>query len=1312
MGTKRTIKKKKEVAKIVKKSIQEIEESRTGGQIALTGFSYQFLYSCYIVLSDVDEKTTFRLEGIEDVDHYKCEIQGDSSAHIQLKYSTQKQDASFLKDVLKNFIEVYLFAKNHHFKLVYDFEVVQGNLSKMLNGKLDEKSIKYWKGIIQHIREENVHWKWEGFCFEEFIDKLSFEKQEKNVLAKEIEKLLIEKYDILTDNINLFANSIKICCLEKMERRESIDQDELNVLIQNVKDDIAKGTQNPAHGWIKKLDFDILHTGSDLSYFEGKKATPKDIAMQLPIRRIELENEIQKSIQGNRVTVIKASSGQGKTTMALQVAFNLRCEYTLYQLRWCNDPKELYNIVQYFKTRVQLGEKPIIIIDNLDVQVSEWNRLAQLLQEEVSYHYKILLTTREDDWYNYSGNVGNVKSLHIIKIELSEYEAKDIFDRLQKEDKLHSTVTDWRSSWAKVADKKLLIEFVYLLTHGEMISERVDSQISQMSNTTTGKIKCEILRKVCFADIYGTKIAVKNLVQSLVETTNSDYSEILKSIENEFLIRANTAEKYVEGLHPVRSQHIVDRLHEFIDIDDTALQVVKITNDTYLPKICSKLPQFIINKKVFYSKMVDNLWRIDNISIYLEILRGVFSGSILQYYYQNRGVFDDANNHGGLVLMSTELNPFIRFEEFKHSLQILDEMKGITPQNANIQYLCNLRDTTPKFELEHTDIYYLAEALFVKFKNANELGMTSEESYASIAYWLLNINSKFNISKNILLEEIWIDRDQYSVEAMANILYTSFCGNREEYDCFVEKNLLDILIYLKRETQSLKLFLSDDKRQIHVEYILLLSNIQRGNEESVSRLKTICKALPIFEVYCADAIMPVIDSLSAYNISNDAHKTIPIKNIVIMFHQEFTSLWDKTIMSNYECDSVFEWLNYWFNIRTNIAVLLEKCVASICKLLQNKKLGTIADEIDNLRIEIDKNLVRENRYPNEDRPFEEKSILPQGFIKIKTKYFGSIQNFNNQLVGFLRRDMEKSRLALINLTTAYASLNEMQNYFGNIVNKQEELLQDHEELCVKENQILHDLLISCKYFKEHLPTNHFNKYEIKHWHEKYYSQLMLDSKRALNNLAEHFEVTYPTKYYTEGILKFYPVIIDNLDMTDSAVLISMIYLCTPIIEFEYDYLVVASKNLENQIVTTGLRIPVRFLSDFKIAIETENEDLMQKLSPPFPEEVKQEFLQCFEQQYDLFSPNQSAYGEVGEILELLWAFSIYQNELIEEYDAEYLKSKKESLQEEVNQKLKKVKDSIAYQSFCEIVQLCDETFKGSFFDEDMLNIFYTKLLSE
>ncbi len=313
--------------KIAKASIAELQESRDGGQIALLGFTYQYLYSCYLILTQMDNTTTFYLEGVEDIDFIKCLGASNSSVHIQLKYSSGKQDASFLKDVLKNFLEAYLIDKHRNFKLVYDFCVAEGHLSNLIDGTANKATLLYWSDVVTLIKEENPHWNWNDFSFNDFLSKLSFENKSKESLEMAIETELIRTYDIVTDNIKLFANSLKYCCVESMTKRKGISKSDLDDLIQSVKDDISKGVVNPALGWIKKIDFTPSASGIDLSYYEGKKATPQDIAIGLPVRRHQLEQLVLKSISKNAVTVIKASSGQGKTTLALQTCFTLLNEY-------------------------------------------------------------------------------------------------------------------------------------------------------------------------------------------------------------------------------------------------------------------------------------------------------------------------------------------------------------------------------------------------------------------------------------------------------------------------------------------------------------------------------------------------------------------------------------------------------------------------------------------------------------------------------------------------------------------------------------------------------------------------------------------------------------------------------------------------------------------------------------------------------------------------------------------------------------------------------------------------------------------------
>ncbi|MDE7431009.1 MAG: hypothetical protein K2N34_03725 [Lachnospiraceae bacterium] len=55
----------------------------------------------------------------------------------------------------------------------------------------------------------------------------------------------------------------------------------------------------------------------------------------------------------------------------------------------------LGHIVDYFRARTRLGEKLLILLDNLDEHLSKWNELAQLMQSHVLHNYKLLGTVQK-----------------------------------------------------------------------------------------------------------------------------------------------------------------------------------------------------------------------------------------------------------------------------------------------------------------------------------------------------------------------------------------------------------------------------------------------------------------------------------------------------------------------------------------------------------------------------------------------------------------------------------------------------------------------------------------------------------------------------------------------------------------------------------------------------------------------------------------------------------------------------------------------------------------------------------------------------
>ncbi|ACV61738.1 hypothetical protein Dtox_0831 [Desulfofarcimen acetoxidans DSM 771] len=416
------------------------------------------------------------------------------------------------------------------------------------------------------------------------------------------------------------------------------------------------------------------------------------------------------------------------------------------------------------------------------------------------------------------------------------------------------------------------------------------------------------------------------------------------------------------------------------------------------------------------------------------------------------------------------------------------------------------------------------------------------------------------------------------------------------------------------------------------------------------------------------------------------------------------------INRNYECDSILEWLEYWFSTRKNIIDLFQKSVACICKQLEEKPLGSLATEIDSLRIEMNKKLIKEFRFPYKDRPFDEKAKIPEGFSKIKSDYFQSTRNFFDQLAGFLLRDSNKARLALINLRATKSSLVKMQKYFENIADEQGILMRKHYELCILEEQNLQNLMMACLYYNEHQPSKFFNKYQIKSWYKENFKNAMEKAKQALCGLLSDHFVIFPEKYYYNGILNFYPIIVHDLDMTDGTLLIEFFCHCTPFAELDYDYLVVVCKNDHDKIMPSGLRVSKDFLKRLKIAINTEDTKLAEQLTSPFPEEVTTQILECFEHQYEVFSPIVTGYEEIDRIAELLWAFSKSQEELSDDSDTEYRKYIENNYKTEISSLLRTVESQIPQTDLSEISQLCNDVFNGYTFDDGSFNSFYNKLI--
>ena len=295
--------------------------------------------------------------------YHKASSTSTETNHIQLKYSTSKQDASYITTVLANFLEIYVIDSNQRvFTIVYDMPIANGNLKKLIEKNLDQKAKSFWQNKIRDICKEHG-WGLSTEEIDQFINCLFFKNRTKEELEETFVKNIIDKYGITTGNETQYVYALYYFCFERMRKGAEITQLDVDRSIQDTRDDISKGVKNPSYNWMHRIDFEEIKASDDNSFFDGKKAEFSDIIADLPVRRENLEQQVDASIQQNQITVIKASSGQGKTTLAYQAVYNVQKTYVIYQITACENAEMVSSIVEFVKARVKVGDQLLLIID-------------------------------------------------------------------------------------------------------------------------------------------------------------------------------------------------------------------------------------------------------------------------------------------------------------------------------------------------------------------------------------------------------------------------------------------------------------------------------------------------------------------------------------------------------------------------------------------------------------------------------------------------------------------------------------------------------------------------------------------------------------------------------------------------------------------------------------------------------------------------------------------------------------------------------------------------------------------------------------
>lgn len=1104
-------------------SLDLITQKRTGGAVNIRGIRFQTLYSIHTILSHLqsESKNFVQLEGIEDIDLHT----GTESVFIQIKTSQNTIDANKLWElkILQNFYEVFVIDQNSQFLLVHNTSFQKGNIDAITGNSPSSQQIEFW---LKKFTDSSIVIN--STRLEAFFKKISVFKTGEIELLKGIKSILLNKFDINVNTENLFLKALFYYVLEQSKSKAQIQFQDIAELIQNIKDAISKGPVNPAvkNNWINPVLFEINEKSNDLGYFDGKSARPSDIANKLPVERITWENQIIESVDKFDVTVIRSSSGQGKSTLAWQASLKLTTKgYTIFQLNYCPDWDTVVANKDFILSRLSIGQVPVIVVDGLNNTVSAWNSLAENLR---GIPVKFIITARQEDWVRYGGNLVNI-SLKLNDISLSMQEAKNIFTELKKHDKLYSSKTQWQPAWEKISEKGLLIEYVYLLTKGEMLHNRLYQQVQIVSKEQGANVKLDLLRVICTADILNIRLKTNTVSQYLNNKFQHaiDINELYRQLENEYYLKFGDI--YIEGLHPVRSSHLLSILHSHILPDETLLGILRMIDEQLIY-------DFFMNTSLHFplltNEFFENAAKImatRKPSEMVFAIDGLMYYEPIKYWNQNRSIFDSAAVSGGIELFVYDSVPFNKLnilENFSQSLS--DDM------NSNIKHLLAKSKTLGEYSFAESNILIFTQALCSEItKN------TQTKDYEGLTFlfkWFKRLGFDFPELINFDDTQILKFFNSKSIAEVSDICSLYHLIKPEHYKTFAVTNKQKLFSYIKKETQTLSIYEKD--KDIHFEY-LLDNDADKVNEMSVYRINMAFAFLPFYDRYCTDIIILPFPNEEIYKaVIQNAHKEIPAKNIYDSFDTHLNRIWSKAILDKYSYASAYEWQEAFFSYRNKAVSLVKEVTFFFEAHLKgearkvNSQLKPLVEQVtDFLRCD-----TALKRYPSStNKHFEDDSN--KVYINKIDSWKSSLRNFINQMSGIIVPKSDHDRhLPVTNLNSAVFKLTEMQNAC-NAIEKSSWSYFPSDTLIQQERNALQRLLETVLFYihrlKNNLPMNvTAPAREVNNWYEEKQLAELQELHRILNDVEETSSFVFhkPDRILQDDNLKTCSIGVSNFDI--------------------------------------------------------------------------------------------------------------------------------------------------------------------------------------
>lgn len=280
-------------------------------------------------------------------------------------------------------------------------------------------------------------------------------------------------------------------------------------------------------------------------FYDGVSAKPEHIMAGLDIERGDVENDVETAFRKSNIVIVHGLSGAGKSTFAYRYIYE-HASAMAYEIRNCN-LKNVNDVLASLSGIAKGLKIPAMFYFDVNPSNPEWIEAISVLAGRKDV--RCLVTMRQEDWNIQYPRISSTFKFEDITLELHREEGVRIYNRFLEKDVI--VRRSFEVAWEEAEQSGNLLEFIYLLTHGGTLENRIKAQIYRESEPNK-----RLLRYIGTANFLGGYVNLDGLLQ-LSGLNMEEVSSSIDNLQHEFF---RVEDNVIKDIHPIRTKFVVKSL--------------------------------------------------------------------------------------------------------------------------------------------------------------------------------------------------------------------------------------------------------------------------------------------------------------------------------------------------------------------------------------------------------------------------------------------------------------------------------------------------------------------------------------------------------------------------------------------------------------------------------------------------------------------------------------------------------------------------------------------------------------------------------